>query len=435
VTDEPSSDRIEQRLTTLFPPTALEDHAEAVGVVERDGKFQVPAMVWAFVFGFAAGESRTLAAFRRAYNATADEPLSPGGFYQRLTPLFAEYLRELVEFALDEVAVPHTVSDEFDQFRDVIIADATVLRLHRFLREEYQGLREEQAGAKLHLLHNVTDRTIEKLSITGERPHDSTEFKTGSWLEGRLLLLDLAYFKFRRFARIDENGGYFVSRLKRNTKPEIVEELREWRGRAIPLEGEQVFEIAEDLQRKYVDVEVEVEFRRGPYAGTRSWDTKRFRVVGVRNEDADDYHFYITNLPREWFLPEDIATLYRCRWAVELLFRELKTLYDLDEFDTTNPAVVEILLYAAVLTLLVSRELLELAIEQADDDAVFPPERWAATFRSHAQQILKRLSDYLGYSPPPLLERMVADAQKIHQQRPVLQERFATAAQPTAGVS
>jgi putative transposase len=69
----------------------------------------------------------------------------------------------------------------------------------------------------------------------------------------------------------------------------------------------------------------------------------------------------------------------------------LKTLYDLDEFDTTNPAVVEILLYAAVLTLLVSRELLELVIKHADDDAVFPPERWAATFRSHAQQILKRL--------------------------------------------
>lgn len=99
--DELSSDRIERQLTTLFPSTALEDHAEAVGVVKRDSKFQIPAMVWALVFGFAVGESRTLAAFRRAYNATADKMLSPGGFYQRLTPLFAAYLRDLVEFALD----------------------------------------------------------------------------------------------------------------------------------------------------------------------------------------------------------------------------------------------------------------------------------------------------------------------------------------------
>jgi len=40
---------------------------------------------------------RTLAAFCRARNATADKTLSPGGFYQRLTPLFAAYLRDLVE--------------------------------------------------------------------------------------------------------------------------------------------------------------------------------------------------------------------------------------------------------------------------------------------------------------------------------------------------
>ncbi len=63
------------RLTTLFP-------SEFLGVVERDRKLQIPAFVWAFVFGFAAGESRTLAGFRRSYNLTVDKPLSPGGFYQ-----------------------------------------------------------------------------------------------------------------------------------------------------------------------------------------------------------------------------------------------------------------------------------------------------------------------------------------------------------------
>ena len=68
MSSKPSSRRIERRLTTLFPSTALEDHADCLGVVERDSKIQIPALIWAFVFGFAAGESRTLAAFRRAYN-------------------------------------------------------------------------------------------------------------------------------------------------------------------------------------------------------------------------------------------------------------------------------------------------------------------------------------------------------------------------------
>ena len=111
-------------------------------------------------------------------------------------------------------------------------------------------------------------------------------------------------------------------------------------------------------------------------------DTKRFRVVGVRDEDADDYHLYVTNLSREEFFPADLAQIYRCRWEVELLFRELKTQYNLDEFDTSDEHVVKILLYAALLSLLVSRELLDLVTEQADDELVFPTKRWAATFRS-----------------------------------------------------
>ncbi len=162
-------------------------------------------------------------------------------------------------------------------------------------------------------------------------------------------------------------------------------------------------------------MEVEAEFKRGQYEGTQSMDTKWFRVVGVLVTAADDYHLYITSLPREEFLPVDVATLYWCRWEVETLFREPKTQYELDEFDTSNRDVVEIMLYAASLSLLVSRELLDLVTEQADDEIVFPLERWAATFRSHAQPILHELGEYLGYSPPPLLERLIEDVQKIHQ--------------------
>ncbi len=76
-----SSSRIVSRITTFFTSTMLEEHAEELGVVERDGKLRIPDFVWAFVFGFAAGESQTLAAFRRCYNSTADKTLSPGGFY------------------------------------------------------------------------------------------------------------------------------------------------------------------------------------------------------------------------------------------------------------------------------------------------------------------------------------------------------------------
>jgi putative transposase len=73
----------------------LEDHAEDVGVVERNRKLQIPALVWSVVFGFATGESRSVAEFRRSDNSTADETLCPSGFYQELAPELAEYLSGL----------------------------------------------------------------------------------------------------------------------------------------------------------------------------------------------------------------------------------------------------------------------------------------------------------------------------------------------------
>jgi len=64
-----------------------------------------------------------------------------------------------------------------------------------------------------------------------------------------------------------------VSRLKQNTNPVITEELRAWRGRARPLVGEQTQDVVDDLHRRYIDVEVEAQFKRGQYEGTRSLDT------------------------------------------------------------------------------------------------------------------------------------------------------------------
>ena len=136
------------------------------------------------------------------------------------------------------------------------------------------------------------------------------------------------------------------------------------------------------------------------------------------------------DLSRKEFLSGDIAIMYQSRWAVELLFRELKTQYRLNGFDMTKPHIAEILIYAALSSLIVSRELLSLVIERPKDSAVFSPEHWAATFRSHAQLILNRLRRFLGDSPPPLLDRFIKNAQKIHQQRLVLQEHLAISIQP-----
>ncbi|MBX0297047.1 hypothetical protein EGH23_19395 [Halomicroarcula sp. F27] len=131
-----------------------------------------------------------------------------------------------------------------------------------------------------------------------------------------------------------------------------------------------------------------------------------FVAVRIVDDDDDDY-LYITTRSRNELLSVGFTTLYRFCREVETLIREFKTRYELVKFDTSNADVVKIIiLYAALLSPLVTRDLLNLVTEQTDGEIIFLPERWAATFRSHVQLSFYELGEYLGYSPSTLLERL-----------------------------
>lgn len=185
----------------------------------------------------------------------------------------------------------------FEQFREVFIADMTVITLYQSLFETFPGYGDDHAGAKLHVVEAVSSGLPAEFSITDARTHESTQLSTRSWVENALLLFDQAYFDYRTMDLIDSNGGWFLTRLKPNANPDITAKLREWRGDAISLEGEQVQDILDDLHRDVIDVDGEVEFKRRIYNGTRSRAIETFRVVGVWNDEEDRYHLYITNLP------------------------------------------------------------------------------------------------------------------------------------------
>ena len=56
--------------------------------------------------------------------------------------------------------------------------------------------------------------------------------------------------------------------------------------------------------------------------------------------------------------PREIAALYRARWEVELLFRELKSQYSLEKIDTGKEHIMKIQIVAALLTTSVSRAIM-----------------------------------------------------------------------------
>ena len=380
------------------------------------------ALFWALTIGFLSNNYRTIEAFRQEYIDTFGDSLEYSSFHDWFMPALCEFLREVLKRALEDLEHENDrLQGRFEQFREVFIADATVITLYQSLFETFPGYGDDHAGAKLHVVEAVSSGLPSEFSITDARTHEFTQLSTGPWVENALLLFDQAYFDYRTMDLIDANGGWFLTRLKPNANPEITAELRKWRGDAISLEGEQIQDILDDLHRDVIDVDGEVGFKRRVYNGTRSRAVETFRVVGVWNDEEDRYHLYITNLPAEDYNAPDIAKLYQARWEVELLFRELKTTHGLDEIKSGKPEVVEALILIALLSLVVSRTLRELFIEiiedQQDDDSddvepssLLPRERWARAFSRRSDRILRRVAERLGYEPPSLVESLMNDA-------------------------
>jgi len=383
---------IRETLTSFLPGALLERLARESGMMQRRRKVDPLALLWTLALGFSTGGERTLAGLRRVYQRVTGTSLVPSAFYDRFTPELVGFLRRVVGEVAKRLAEHEPAHGGLlSKFADVVVADATVIKLHRWLAGRYRGCRTNSspAAAKLHLVMSVRGQGLDRVKLTGERAKDHRSLRMGPWVCGRLLLVDLGFFRHQLFDCIDRNGGYFLTRLHANANPRIVALHRRWRGRAVALEGQRLADVAGSLKRAVLDVEVEVAFKRRVYAGQQHPDRRRFRLVGVRDPDSGSYWFYLTNIPTDVLDAESLAQVYACRWQVELVFKELKSHYRLDQLATRKAHIVEALIWSSILTLLVSRRLLDTVRRRLRRQGHRIREgRWAALFAAVAHSII-----------------------------------------------
>lgn len=386
---------IRQELSRLIPTRQLNVLARQSGLVRRRRKVDPMELFWTVVLGFGAGRARTLAGMRRAYQKSTGATLVPSAFYDRFTKSLAAFMGLVVEDLLERLQETEaTFAGALQSFKDVVVTDSTLVKVHDLLERRFPACRTNhtKAAVKLHVVMSVRGQGPRSVKVTSGRQHDGPVFRVGRWVSGRLLMFDLGYFRYQLFDCIDRNGGYFISRLKENANPLITATLRQWRGRSVKLVGERLRDVIERLQRETLDVEVEIVFRRRAYAGRQSGAGRRLRLVGVKNEETGRYHLYVTNIPPARLTAEQVARVYAGRWQIELLFKEMKSHYRLEGLPSRKPHIVEALLYATLVTLVVSRRLLR-AVRQAlrGRPHAVPEGRWAAIFAATSAPILDLL--------------------------------------------
>lgn len=387
---------LEDSLCNMFPEEWLRQTAKETGLIVRERKIDPVIIFWVLTLSFGVRLQRTLASLKREYEKEANKTLSDSSWYYRFTPELVVFLHQCVIHGIEELAKDpgRKLSKKLENFRDVFIQDSTIVRLHSSLADKFPAARARTvaAGIKVGVMVSAVANGPKTVALYSEKTAEIKTLKIGPWIKDRILLIDLGFYKTQMFARVEENGGYFVSRIKKNTDPILVsveEGLSKTKSKEFA--GKTVSECIKQLSGKDLDAVVKIKFKRRAYKGKQKHDEMIVRLVAVYNDEDEKHHIYITNIQKDILNAKDIANLYGARWDIELLFKELKSKYALDVLETKNVQVIEALIWTAILTLIVSRRIYSLvrnSITHPEKMARYTQLRWSTIFTENASDLL-----------------------------------------------
>jgi putative transposase len=212
------------------PPSTLEDYWGNVSrrmvkancqknwSYRREHKIDPAIIFWVLTLSFGVRLQRTLASLKREYETESSKTISDSSWYYRFTPELVEFLHQCVIHGMEELAKEpgRKLSKKLENFQDVLIQDSTIVRLHSSLADKFPAARSRTvaAGVKVGILVSAVTNGPKTVYLYSEKTAEIKTLKIGPRIKDRILLVDLGFYKNQMFARVEENGGYFVSRIK-----------------------------------------------------------------------------------------------------------------------------------------------------------------------------------------------------------------------------
>ena len=221
------------------------------------------------------------------------------------------------------------------RLRNIYAIDSTTIQL-AYWCIDWAKHRQRKAAVKVHMVANVANRLPHFCVFGKAKDHDSKmeDELFNSLKEGDIGIADRAYNCFKALYRQTTRGVFFVVREKAGMKHKVVKKVPKKDLGANILSDETIRLTGQRTSKEYPG-----ELRR---VKARVQVDGKWRTM-----------VFLTN-NFEW-AASTIAELYKARWEVELLFKELKQTLQLQDFYGENENAVEWQIWAALLTHLVLR--------------------------------------------------------------------------------
>lgn len=247
----------------------------------------------------------------------------------------------------------------------VYLIDSTGLRLNA--ASQWARFSAKVCGAKMHVIYDAdADRPIYAV-VTPAKVNDITAAQAMPIEPGATYVFDLGYYDYRWWASLDAQACRIVTRFKANTPLQLLEELPVPPGSNILsdrigfLPARQARNRSNPMQNAVREIRVRIETGK---------------VLRILSNDLDAS-------------AQEIADLYKRRWAIELFFRWVKQALKITRFLGTSENAVRIQIAVALIAFLLLR------MAQATQHTIESPTHFARLVRAnlmHRRRIDRLLS-------------------------------------------
>ncbi len=172
--------------------------------------------------------------------------------------------------------------------------------------------RRRKAAAKCHLRLDLQSFLPKCAIIDTAKHHDGTKTQElcANLESGEIAVFDKAYNKFKHLFELTERGIWWVGRTKDNMQYTVVRSLETTQHKRIL--RDEVIELSIEKSKKDYPVQLR-------------------RVVALVEVNGKDVEMAFMTNNLEWSA-WSVAELYRCRWDIEVFFKEIKQTLQLSDF-------------------------------------------------------------------------------------------------------
>lgn len=249
---------------------------------------------------------------------------------RRSEKFFEEVYRELYETNKGKLSSDSRRNGTESWIKDLRIIDSTTISL--FSNVIFKGVGrhpktgKKKGGIKVHSVIHANEGVPCDVKFTSAATNDSFMLAPSYYNRDEIVALDRAYINYEKFEELTDRSVVYVTKMKKNLKYEVLLDFMEMTPDGKMEYREQVVVFRKGAINHIARLVTYVDIKKG----------KQPKLVTLLTNDFD-------------MRPETIVAIYRRRWQIESLFKQIKQNFPLRYFYGESANAIKIQIWVTLI--------------------------------------------------------------------------------------